>query len=256
MIKYCFALILSLLAISPAMAEETWTEVGLYVFHFDTEGDAQIGNVTVDVDLEFSDILDNLDNAFKGYIEHRRGKWSFIGDLLHLEVSDDGSIARDEIIRVELDAEYKQTVFGGYVGYRILEREYDAADLGLDLLVGARYTGMELDLSAAVTVPAPFPSLSRDRDEDEDWIDAVLGLRLQYGGRKGWSGTFWADVGDGSDSSSLQFMALATYRGDSNWIFSGGYRYYNLEYETGSGTSRLDLDLDFTGPIFGVSYRW
>jgi hypothetical protein len=50
-------------------------------------------------------------------------------------------------------------------------------------------------------------------------------------------------------------MALATYRGESNWRFIGGYRYLNLEYDTGSGSSRFGVDLDYTGPMFGASYR-
>jgi len=257
MIKRCFALALalalSLLATSPVMAEETWTDLGIYLFALEIEGDAQIRNVTADVDVGFDDIVDNLDMGYFGYIEHRRGKWSFIGDFLHLAVSDDRSTASDGILQVELDAEFKQTTWEGFVGYRILEREYNAADLGLDLLVGARYTKLEVDLDSEATLLGL--TRSRDRSRDEDWTEPVLALRLQYGGREGWGSSFWVDVGDGSDSSSEQFMALATYRGDSNWRFFGGYRYYNLEYETGSGTSKFEADLDYTGPIFGAAYR-
>jgi len=253
MIKRCFALALSLLATSPVMAEETWTDLGIYLFALEIEGDGQIRNVTADVDVGFDDIVDNLDMGYMAYIEHRRGKWSFIGDIAYLNVSDDRSRASDAILQVELEGEVAQTVFEGFVGYRILEREYDAAELGLDLLIGARYTELELDLSSEATLLGL--SSSRDRSRDEDWTDTVLALRLQYGGRKGWGSSFWVDVGDGSDSSSEQFMALATYRGDSNWKFFGGYRHLNLEYETGSGTSKFAVDLDYSGPMFGAAYR-
>jgi len=251
--KCLIATVLALLAMTPAFAEETWTDLHIYLFATGVEGESQIGNVTTDVDLGFDDILENLDIGFMGYIEHRRGKWSYIGDIAYLKLSADESTASDNILQVELDAEFEQTVLEGFVGYRILERELDAADLGLDLLVGARYTELEIDLSSE----AALLGLSRkaDRNRDEDWTDTVLALRLQYGGRKGWGSTFWVDVGDGSDSSSEQFMALATYRGDGNWQFYGGYRYLNLEYETGSGTSEFAVDLDYTGPMFGASYR-
>jgi hypothetical protein len=254
MIKRCFALALLLLATSPVMAEEeTWTDLGIYLFAIEIEGDGQIRNVTADVDVGFDDIVDNLDFGYMAYIEHRRGKWSFLGDIAYLNVSDDKSTASDKILQVELDGEVEQTVFEGFVGYRILEREYDAAVLGLDLFIGARYTALELDLSSEATALGLTRSSFRERDED--WTDAVLALRLQYGGRKGWGSSFWVDVGDGSDSSSEQFMALATYRGDSNWKFFGGYRYLNLEYEKGSGTSKFAVDLDYTGPMFGAAYR-
>jgi hypothetical protein len=244
---------LSLLATSPVMAEETWTDLGIYVFAPDIEGEAQISNVTYDADVGFDDILDQVDLGYMGYIEHRRDKWSFIGNLAYLKVSADESTASDNILQVELDVEFEQTVVEGFVGYRILEREYDAAGLGLDLLVGARHIRLEADLSAEAALLGL--SGSRARSRDEDWTDTVLALRLQYGGRKGWGSTIWLDVGDGSDSSSEQFMALASYRGDSNWQYFGGYHYLNLEFETGFGTSRFGVDLDYTGPMFGASYR-
>jgi hypothetical protein len=50
-------------------------------------------------------------------------------------------------------------------------------------------------------------------------------------------------------------MALASYRGDGNWQYFGGYRYLNLEYDRGSGSSQFGVDLDYTGPMFGASYR-
>ena len=77
MIKRCFALALSLIATSPVMAEETWTNLGFYLFAIDIECDAQIRNVTVDVDVGF-----------------------------------------------------EPTTWEGFVAYRTLEREYDAAGAG------------------------------------------------------------------------------------------------------------------------------
>ena len=224
------------------------------------EGEVDVRNVTAEVDLGFDDIVENLDMGFMGYFEHRRDRWSFIGDLAYLGISDDESVAFDRRIvsvEVELDAELSLGVLEGFVGYRVLVREYDEASLGLDLLVGARYNELEIDLSTEATLLGPIPSQSAENDKarKDDWTDTVLAVRLQYGGRKGWGGTFWFDVGDGADSSSEQFLALASYRGDSNWQFYGGYRYLNLDYETGSGSSKFGVDLDFEGPMFGASYR-
>lgn len=125
--------------------------------------------------------------------------------------------------------------------------------LGLDLFVGARYTELEVDLSAEASLLGL--TTSRARSRDENWTDAVFALRLQYGRRKGWGSTFWLDIGDGSDSSSEQFIGLVSYQSNSNWKFYGGFRYLNLDYDTGSGSSRFGVDLDYTGPMFGASYR-
>jgi hypothetical protein len=251
--QFLIATLLSLLAITPVNAEEPRSDLHIYLFATGVKGESQIANVTTDVDLGFDDILDNLDMGFMGYIEHRRGKWSYIGDIAYLKLSADNSRASDSILQVELDAEFKQTVFEGFVGYRIFEREYDAAELGIDLLLGARHSELEFDLSSEAALLGL--STSADRSRDESWTDAVLALRMQHTGQKGWGSTFWVDVGDGSDSSSKQFLALATYQSNTNWKFYGGYRYLNLEYETGSGISKFAVDLDYTGPMFGVSYR-
>ena len=53
--------LLGCVMLTPAHAQENWTEVGIYAFMVGIEGDATVGNVTTDVDVSFSDILENLD---------------------------------------------------------------------------------------------------------------------------------------------------------------------------------------------------
>ena len=253
MTRQFFIFALLLLPAVPVMAEEPWTELGVYLFASDIDGEVRIRNVTSDVDVGFDDILDNLDLGFMGYFEHRRDRWSFIGDFAYLKLAADDSTASDKLLQVELDAELTQTVIGGFVGYRILERDYDPTGFGVDLIVGARRTDLEIELSTEAELLGL--SSSKSRSGEEDWTDAVVALRLQYGGQRGWGGTLWIDTGDGSDSSSEQIMALASYRGAGNWQYFGGYRYLNLEYDTGSGNTAFGVDLDYSGPMFGVSYR-
>ena len=253
MINRFFTITLLLLAAAPTMAEEPWTDLGIYLFATGIEGEARIRNVTNDVDVGFDDIVENFDMGYMGYVEHRRDRWSFIGDLAYLRLAADDSTASDNLVQVELDTALTQTVIEGFAGYRILEREYDTAGLGVDLLLGVRRTELKIDLSADASLLGLSRSSSRSREEE--WTDTVLALRLQYGGREGWGSTFWLDVGDGSDSSSEQFIALASWRGEGNWQYYGGYRYLNLEFDTGSGSSRFAVDLDYSGPMFGAAYR-
>jgi len=90
-------------------AEENWTEIGIYGMMAAIEGDMQVGNVTSDMDVSFSDILDNLDMGFMGFAEHRRGKWSFIGDAVYMKLSADDTTAVNPVLSVTFDAEVKQT---------------------------------------------------------------------------------------------------------------------------------------------------
>lgn len=241
----------ALLTVS-AYADEPTTELGFYLFATEISGDAQIRNVDVDVDVSFSEILDNLDMGFMGYFEHRRDKWSYIVDLAYLKLSD-GTSATAGPLSVDLDVELEQTILEGFVGYRVLERQYSESKMGLDVLLGARYVLLESEIGAEASLLELTTSGSRTLDED--WTDAVIGVRVQNTYQNGWGSTFWVDVGEGSDSSSHQFLAIATYQKSDSWKLFGGYRFLNLDYETGSGTSHFGIDLDYSGPMFGANYR-
>jgi hypothetical protein len=240
--------------LTPAHAQENWTEVGIYGFMIGIEGDAKVGNVTSDVDVSLNDILDNLDIGFMGFVEHRRGKWSFIGDVGYLKISAEKTTSRTPITSVTLDAEFEQTLVEGFIGYRVFEHNQGEAQLGIDLLGGVRYN----ELTAELDVRASLLGLtaSASRNPDEDWVDGVIAARVQYGHDNGWGVSAWADVGDGSDSSSFQLFGIVSYRFKNNIRVYGGYRLLNLEYSGVSGGRRFDLDLDYTGPNIGVAYRF
>ena len=240
--------------LTPALAQEKWTEVGIYGFMMGIEGDATLGNVTSDVDVSFSDILDNLDFTFMGFVEHRRRKWSFIGDAAYLKLSAEETRSRTAVSSLTLDAEFEQTLAEAFVGYRVFERNLGEAQFGIDLLGGARYSELSFELDTRASLLGLTSSASRKRDED--WVDGVVAVRVQYGHENGWGVSAWADIGDGSDSSSYQLMGIVSYRFKNNIRVFGGYRQYSFEYTVVSGGRRFDLDLDYTGPMLGVAYRF
>ena len=142
----------------------------------------------------------------------------------------------------------------GFVGYRVFEQDRGDARLGIDVLGGARYTSLEVDLGVQVSLLGLTASASRNRTED--WADGVVGVRAQYGGSRGWGATGWADIGKGSDSSSYQLAGFVNYRFENNVNLFGGYRHWNFKWEDGSGASFIELDIEFSGLMFGVSYRF
>ncbi len=237
-----------------AHAQENWTEIGMYGFATSLNGESVLGNVTSDVDVPFSDILENLDFGIMGYAEHRRGKWSFIGDVFYSEISVDSTLASNNILTVTLDAKIKQLMAEGFIGYRVFEQSYETSRLGMDLLAGARYNSLDVEVGLQATLLGLTAARSRKRNED--WLDGVLGVRVQYGHDDGWGLSGWADVGAGSDSRSYQFAGFVNYRFENNIKLFGGYRIFIIDYETGSGSSRFEIDVDYAGPMLGVSYRF
>ena len=86
---------------------------------------------------------------------------------------------------------------------------------------------------------------------------SAVALRAQYGHNNGWGVSGWADIGESSDGSSFQLAGYVSYRFKSNIRIISGYRFLNLEYEgTSAGGRRYELDLDYSGPVLGVSYRF
>ena len=155
--------------------------------------------------------------------------------------------------------------FGRYIAYRRvtanLAREAVSPDLGpgnarlgIDVLGGVRYNSLEVDLGVQVTLLGLTAAASRNRTED--WADGVVGVRAQYGGSRGWGASGWADIGKGSDSSSYQLAGFVNYRFENNVNLFGGYRHLSVKWEDGSGASFIELDLEYSGPMLGVSYRF
>jgi len=251
---YLLSMLLVCLILNSANAQENWTEIGLYVMMSGIEGDTQVGNVTSDVDVSFSDILENLDMGFMGFVEHRRGRWSFIGDAVYMKLSDDDTTAVNPSLSVTLDAEIKQTIAEGFVGYRVLAQDHGDARFGIDLLGGARYNKIELELGVEANLLGLTASASRN--PSESWVDGVAAVRAQYGHNNGWGASAWADIGDGSDSSSYQLAGFVSYRFKNKIRVFGGYRLYSFEFTGDTGGNQYELDLDYAGPVIGVAYRF
>ena len=244
--------------IAPALAEEegmtaeedTWTQIGVYAHFIDVEGDARLNQVNADVDISFNDIWENLEMGFMGFAEHRRGRWSFVGDMAYLKVEDDRTVASRPLLSVTLDAEVEQLMLEGFVGYRLLAQDLKDARLGIDLLGGARYNDIEIELDSRATLLGL--TTSRSRDKGADTVDGVIAARVEYSHNNGWGLAGWADIGEGADSRSYQLFGGVNYTFKNNIRFHAGYRIVNLDYERNS----LEYDLDYTGPLIGLSYKF
>jgi opacity protein-like surface antigen len=245
--------------IAPALAEEegmtaeddVWTQIGVYGLFVGIEGDTQINGVTSDVDVSFDDIWDNLDAGFMGYAEHRRGRWSFIGDVAYLKIEADKTVAIGPLGgSVTLDAEAEQLMLEGFIGYRLLTQDLKDARLGIDLLGGARYNDIEIELDSRASVLGLTRSASRNKSADT--VDGVIAVRGEYSHKNGWGLMGWADIGEGSDSSSYQLYGGVNYTFKNNMRFHAGYRLVNFDYDG----NRFEYDLDYTGPQIGLSYKF
>jgi hypothetical protein len=235
-----------LLAMSvPAKAEanpnnDRWKFGGsVYIWGSGVKGTSAQGD---EIDVSFSEVVEDLDGAIMGIIAAQKGKWGFIADMIYLSISQDTSVtssSNGQPVKVDTDVTMQSfiTTFGA--AYRVFEEDNSQ----LDLLVGARYIYMDVDLDGSVG-----PDIIKYDDSDSA-LDGIVGLQGKVQLNDKWYLSLYADVGAGDSELTWQAWPVVGYKLES-FDVSAGYRH--LEWETDDGEA-ID-DVSFSGPMLGMSF--
>ena len=214
-----------------------FTLAPMYLWAVAIDGDQTVKGNKVDLDVSFSDILDNLNGALTFHFEgiHKQ-RWGFFSDLnyIYLEM-DDGPV----------DIDFKEILLelGGF--YRITKGAH-----AIDGLGGLRYTSMEVDLD----LPGRLP----DVDQRKDWVDPYFGLRWQWKLAEKWGTSLKGDIGGFGVGSDLTWNLTGLFR-FKPWehvSLLGGYRALYQDYSTGSGGNKFAFDATMHGPVLGLNVTW
>ena len=210
---------------SPADSWEFAAEVYLW--------GASIGGETAsdsDVDIDFGDLLDNLEMAFMGTFGARKNNWSFLVDVIYLDVKDEGSVDG-----IGGSVELRGWVVTPDVGYTVLK-----GDRGhLDLHVGARYLYLESDIR-----------LGPDGiDESDNIWDGIIGVRGRVNLTDKLYLPYYLDIGTGGSEMTWQASAGLGYQ-FKHFDIVAGYRYLEWDFDD----SAVFDNLDFNGPYAGVKF--
>lgn len=199
---------------------------------------------TVNVDSSSSDALADLDMAFMGAFEARKGRWGLLLDLIYSDLSASQSTPFG-VLWDKANVDTRMTAFSVYAGYRVIEN-----DKGwLDVLLGGRFYSLDVDTALK-------PGLARGRNYDlsDDWADPLIGLRGRYAFNDTWFATASGDAGGFGGGSDESWQAIATvgYQIDPRWSIQGGWRYMAVEKKI----SGRDVEVDLSGPILGFTARF
>ena len=214
------------------------------------------GGGNVSIDTKPDNYLTNLQFAFMGTLEARKGPWSFIGDAVYIDfgklksnLSTINTPAGNLPLPVSANASADLKAFVGEleVGYALT----DAPAASVDLMVGARYLGLKSSLSLEFngTPPGLPPQINAERSTDI-W-DGVVGLRGRSAIGTDWFVPYYVDVGTGSSRVTWQAFGGIGYHfrwGDAMI----GYRYLAYDFPKDRPVS----DLSLGGPILGVGFRF
>lgn len=226
-------------------ADEGWTfSVTPYVWLFGMDGDVRVHDTTVELDVGFDDILENLDFALMGRVEAWKGAFGFYVDPLYGELGTETEVGPND---VDLDTEMFLVDFG--VLYRVLDkRNAQGRSRTADLSLGGRYYDMKNEIDFAVIA---------DREQSSDWVDLTLGARYEMDLTDRFGFLVAGDVGGFELGSSSDFAWNAQGLGSCRVGRSGrvwaGYAILAVDTDTGGSSG---ADVQFSGPIVGYEFRF
>ncbi len=202
--------------------------------------------------MGFDKILRNLDMALMGAFEARKGRWSFLADVIYLDVSGEntGSVTfpggpSGIDIATFSSINVRGWVLTPSVGYNLIHTE----KLVLDALAGARYLQLDATLEAQSFGPLGFRAASVS-DSGSAW-DGIVGVRGRVNLAEKWYLTYYADIGAGESDLTWQALAGVGYR------FRGAdavLAYRSLDWNLDDGG--LFGELNFSGPFLGVKFQF
>ena len=231
----------------PAMADtepdpDRWKFGGsAYLWAAGVEGTDSAGD---EIDVSFSDILEDLDGGIMGIIAAQRGKWTLLADIIYLSIHQETSSTANIIgvpEKIDVDVKLKGFISTFGVAYRVIEDEMTS----LDLLVGGRYFRLDLDLDAEVGGSKSSGS------DSEDVLDAIIGAQVIIDLSDRWYLTCYADIGAGDSKLTWQAWPGIGYRLKNVDVVAG---YRHLSWKTDDGDT-ID-DINFSGPMIGVKLRF
>lgn len=209
---------------------ETWEyEFAAHFWFVAVEGDGAVQGQSFPLDV-------GPESAFNFALESHRGAWSLAVEAAYVGVEDDITFANGTpgTFRVE---NFLPGVTGGY-------RLFASSSARVEALAGFRYT--DLELTASADTVAAIASKS--------WFDPLAGLRLRGRIAERWTYALRGDVGGfgvGSDLAYNLFGGIA-FQTSPRLVVALGYRYYDTDYQDGSGSDLFVYDARQHGAQAGI----
>lgn len=236
-------------------SSDGWTwNLTPYLFAADLGADIKIGEVSIDTDISFDELLENLDSGAMGMLSARNDRWVIALDATYMKLSDkESSSVSGPFGRTTLDGAVESTsrlwIYQPMVGYLLID---DA--LKLDVYGSLRYTRLRSNLEVTITTSgAVFAGGERQARADAEWTDLVVGTHFRLPLLERWYFEGLADIGTGNDSDlSYQVLAALQWQFSDAMSVNVGYRYLYQDFEKDS----FRWEATYSGLLAGLSFRF
>ena len=226
---------------APAAAAETnaWQyTITPYLYMTSMSGTTTFGPFRAPTDLSFGDVLDHLSFAAMGNFNAQNEKWAVNVDLMYAKLGATGP--KKDLFNVDIE----QGIYAGVLARRIAEHA--------EIYAGVRIVTLDVGIHSNFG-----PAI--DRSRGVDWVDPIIGLRVNAPVSDKVTFNFMADVGGfgiGADYDVQVWPTLQIKLGQGRWRADVGYRVNYLDYSRDSGPARFQYDMLLYGPTLGVSYTF
>ena len=237
--------------VESAESQDQWQYTGaIYLWGADVGGRTTNGS---EVEVGFSDLVDNLEMAFMGAFAARKNDWSVLADLIYLDLNASksadlsipvGPIQIPATSGTNLDLKSLVLHFAG--GYEL----HSESNSRVDLIGGVRY--LDLDMDLFLELESLGPGQSRTVSESVTAWDGIIGLKGRSAIGEQWYFPYYLDIGAGQSDFTWQASAGVGFQAGNSWDVTLLYRH--LEWDLDS--TRIIDDVNFSGPVLGFVFRW
>jgi hypothetical protein len=247
------ALVFAALGPSMALAEDAaqdaeWAFTAApYMWFVSLDGDVTVKGQKSDVDMDFSDIWDEMNIGAMIAFEASNSRWGVLADVLYANLGQDTTT---DGIKIEPSFDLFVMSLGGFYRFGTWDLGEDsAATVSVDGIAGGRYTYLDLELD--------FKGIGKTSG-NQDWFDPIVGARALFDFSEHWTLGLEGSIGGFGVGSDFSWHAagLVGYRfdlfGEKDAKFIGGYRALSWDYEDGSGLNKFEWDVTLHGPILGL----
>lgn len=222
--------------------------VGVYGWMAGMDSRTTTDGTTLDADLSFAEILEQLDAGFMGDAGIAWDGWTLDARVMYIRMGEGAEIAT-RVGPLAIDTEVEQTMawlaFGRDVICRDVAWGACPGRFTLNVFAGVRYYAADVRVTAANV--GTF-------SQSNDWWDPLVGARA------GWDVTprlavgLEGDVGGFGVGSDLAWHLRAglEYRLSPRWVLHAGYNVVAWDYEDGS----FAWDATLYGPYVGLEARF
>lgn len=225
-----------------------------YLWIIGLDGDVTVKGNTSEVDVSFSDLLENLDFAGQAHLEAWKGRFGVLFDPMYAEMSADGDIGP---LDIDVDVEFSIVELAAL--YRLTGRspgKNEKRNLSVDVFAGGRWTYLKSELD----IEGPLGIIDLTVEKSKDWLDLMIGARIIADLSERCSVVVRGDIGGFGIGSSSNFtwnaVGLIGYDVSRNKTLYAGYRYLDVDYDDGSGTSLFEYEVTTSGPLVGLAFRF